>query len=763
MVESASKDRPSSQTTPAAAPREPLPRKARLVIWVAVLAASAIMLARMREAFHWSGRDLLAWAAITVATALIEQISVSLQHRTEAENFSVTDALWVAALIVARPSVLALAAPAGIVIGQAGRRWAPVKIAYNAAQYVLALTLAQAIVGVFEPLRIGPQAWLAVGLGMLGYFAVNEGMIALIIAIIEGESFRRVFVLPAALNVMNWAGNVTIGMLGALVWWARPDAVPLLAAPILLSYFASRAWLQGREERERARDQERMRMLYEAGRRLFGPLDDEPDLRPFLAQVSEMVGARAAELVLCGDSGITVQSSDGTKSSRALRPEERVEAILRSERDGFGEGHIVPVDASDESRGLLAVYRDEPLSEAERALLSALCSQLEVKLDNHRLFLEAVEQRAQVAQQRAQLAEIVANTSDGIAVVAADGTVISWNPAMWRITGFPPKDVEGRTLDAALPAKLGEGEDRSLIDVLAAAEEPVDVLVARADGIERWLRCTGSPIPGPSGGVKGRVVVVRDVTTERETEQLKQSFVGMVSHELRTPLTPLKGFLMSLANGLIDDSPDVRHEYYEIMLRQASRLEQLINDLLDVSRIDAGTVGLEERLVDLSTLLLEQVGEFTSPEQVQRVHFAGPDEPVTAMVDPLRVGQVFTNLLSNALKYSPPDSPVDVTVQATSQDAVVSVRDRGPGLAGEDQLRVFEPFHRVDNSLTRTTGGTGLGLYIARRMVEAMGGRVWVESQLGDGACFSFSLPLDARRTALERPSTLISPATGGR
>jgi signal transduction histidine kinase len=216
--------------------------------------------------------------------------------------------------------------------------------------------------------------------------------------------------------------------------------------------------------------------------------------------------------------------------------------------------------------------------------------------------------------------------------------------------------------------------------------------------------------------------------------------------------------LQSLNKGLVEDSPQARREYHAIMLRQAERLERLISDLLDVSRFDAGHLPMDAIPVELGSLLVREIADASQLTAVHEVRFERPERPVWVVADPLRLGQVVTNLLSNAFKYSPQGAPVIVGLTMLEDFALVSVQDRGEGIAIDDQERVFERFYRADQGLTQTTGGFGLGLYIARRLAEAMGGGLVLSSRPGDGSTFSVSLPLltaspQADDPGVQRPS----------
>jgi PAS domain S-box-containing protein len=338
---------------------------------------------------------------------------------------------------------------------------------------------------------------------------------------------------------------------------------------------------------------------------------------------------------------------------------------------------------------------------------------------------------------------VIGSSSDGIFVVSGAGRVLSWNPAMEWITGYFADEVIGRRSGDVLRIPGGPRADGSPpTELVLGVAEPQDALILRRDGSDRWIRYSSSTMPERQGSGTSHVVTARDVTAELEVEQMKRDFVATVSHELRTPLTPLKGLLQSLNQGLVEDSPEARREYDAIMLRQAERLERLISDLLDASRLDAGHLPMDAVPVELGELLEREIADASQLMAGREVRFERPDQSVWVVADQLRLGQIVTNLLSNAFKYSPEEAPVIVRLTELGDFALVSVQDRGAGIAIDDQDRVFERFYRADKGLTQTAGGFGLGLYIARRLAEAMGGGLVLSSRPGEGSTFSVSLPL---------------------
>jgi hypothetical protein len=222
-----------------------LPRSARILIALVVTAGAGCLAARLPEALGWGPDDLLALAALAAGTLLAEQFPIELPHRSETERFSLTDAVWVAGLVLAKPGVLSFAAAVGVASGQALRRIAPVKVAFNVGQFVVALTLAEAVAGATHRARVlDPVALAAVTVGMACFLVVNAGLLAQVIAFAEGVSFLHVLLSPAFLNVAHWAGNLAVGLLGAWLWQSHRWAEPVSVLPLVLLYLAYRAWMR---------------------------------------------------------------------------------------------------------------------------------------------------------------------------------------------------------------------------------------------------------------------------------------------------------------------------------------------------------------------------------------------------------------------------------------------------------------------------------------------------------------------------------------
>ncbi|MCH8987403.1 MAG: CHASE domain-containing protein [Chloroflexi bacterium] len=238
----------------------------------------------------------------------------------------------------------------------------------------------------------------------------------------------------------------------------------------------------------------------------------------------------------------------------------------------------------------------------------------------------------------------------------------------------------------------------------------------------------------------------RDVTDRAEMDRLKDEFISVASHELRTPVTSIKGLLELLTDDQSGPLTEDQSRFLEIIVRDTDRLDRLVGDLLDVSRIDSKSIGLEQSEFNLSNAIEEVILEMESEIAAKQIEVvtASVDRSMEVYGDPGRINQVISNLLGNAVKYSPKRSSIQVVASSWAQNdqfAQLSIRDEGPGISPEDIDRLFDKFYRADNSLTRSTTGTGLGLAIAKAVVELHGGEIWVESVPGSGSEFSFTIP----------------------
>jgi PAS domain S-box-containing protein len=356
-----------------------------------------------------------------------------------------------------------------------------------------------------------------------------------------------------------------------------------------------------------------------------------------------------------------------------------------------------------------------------------------------------------LARQRRSEAEtrsIVDSVVEALLLVAPDQRLVRVNHQFEGLFGLAASQVTGRRLDELQPmVKRVFADPAALAARVSAAAEDSDARFTETF-VQKWpqerqLELVSTPVRS-DGVYQGRLYGFRDVTQERELDRMKTEFVSQVSHELRTPLTAIKGFTDMILDGDAGEVNEEQEEYLKIVKGNVDRLVSLINDLLDVARIESGRIKLNVEPLDLSEII-ELVVATLRPliedkDQTITVELA-PHLPM-ARGDHDRVLQVLTNLVSNAYKYTPAGGAIRVEASAAGDLVRVAVHDTGIGIAPEDLARLFTRFYRVDSSLTREIGGTGLGLSIVKSIVELHGGSVSVESTSGAGSTFAFTLPV---------------------
>jgi two-component system phosphate regulon sensor histidine kinase PhoR len=343
-----------------------------------------------------------------------------------------------------------------------------------------------------------------------------------------------------------------------------------------------------------------------------------------------------------------------------------------------------------------------------------------------------------LTDERNRSAAILGSMIEGVAVISGDEHILFSNRAFSRILGLDDVgEIEGRPLlEVARQSDL-----LSAIKLALSGQEQVTSEIAVGTVRPRSFAVTAAPVQAASH--KGAVLVLHEITDLRRLERVRQDFVANVSHEFRTPLTAIQGFAETLLGGALED-PVNRRRFVEIIREHATRLARLTEDLLKLSRIEAGQLKLEFRPVSVSQLVescVETAQLKAVPKQLAlQVRLPEGLPPVRGDANSLQ--EVLQNLLDNALQYTPAGGKIEVSASCSDGRVVVTVADTGIGIPQAEQERIFERFYRVDAARSREAGGTGLGLSIARHIVEAHGGRLWVESAVGEGSRFHFSVPI---------------------
>jgi len=362
-----------------------------------------------------------------------------------------------------------------------------------------------------------------------------------------------------------------------------------------------------------------------------------------------------------------------------------------------------------------------------------------------------------------RLARVVETVAEGLFLVDRGGQITFANAMAEKLVGLS-RDVIQQRHYAAPAWKVSHHDGRPM----RAEELPValvlkkgeavfdaEIWIERLDGRRVALSVNAAPLHDPDGTISGVIATISDVTRRKEVEQLKDAFVSTVSHELRTPLASLRGFAELMLEREFPAAK--RREFLEIIHSESMRMGALVDDFLDIQRLESGRAVYEFRSLELAPILEATRALFAAGKHVLRLSVPSGLPAVRADADRLR--QVLSNLVSNAQKFSPPGSEIALGACLEDEHVVVSVADRGVGIDAESQPKLFEKFFRADNAETRATGGTGLGLALVKEIVEAHGGRVWVESTRGQGSTFRFSLPVAPVVPGLE-PGAHCSPAS---
>ena len=366
--------------------------------------------------------------------------------------------------------------------------------------------------------------------------------------------------------------------------------------------------------------------------------------------------------------------------------------------------------------GVVSVYQRRPRSwrAEEIEALQALAANTAGALSNAELY-------QRVALEKERSARILENIADGIVAVDREGAVVLWNRAAEAITGVPATEALGRRPEQVLGRTLA-----------GSARVPI----VRGGG-ETWLSVTEAVMRDPAGAVSGRIFAFRDISADRLVEELKSEFVATVSHELRTPLTSIYGFAETLLRQDVLFGDEERRLFVHYISTESKRLTEIVDALLNVARLDTGDLQVNLAPTEVAPLVEEVVstadGDATTHDFVLEL----PAEPLAAEADADKLRQILAHLVDNAVKYSPQGGTVRVVARRNRDTVEFEVADEGIGIPEAERERIFRKFSRAADE----GGGMGLGLFIVRGLVNAMGGRIWVESAEGEGSRFAFELP----------------------
>lgn len=372
-----------------------------------------------------------------------------------------------------------------------------------------------------------------------------------------------------------------------------------------------------------------------------------------------------------------------------------------------------------------------------------------------------------------RLESVLNATYDGIALLDSDGRFAIVNRRFCEILGVKPEDVLHQQLNQLGPVLASRlAQPQELTEGLAAkaasdpgSEHIAEAIIELMSPEKRFVQTYTAPVLGEDDSERiGRILALRDVTREQELDKMKTDFISVVSHELRTPLTSIKGYTDLLLSGAAGDLSELQSEFLGIIQGSNTRLANLINDILDISRIESGRIEIKHEPIDYRVIVLEVIRllKATADEKEITCELDIPESLPLVRGDSDKVAQIVTNLVSNAIKYTPRNGWMRVSIEASGDAGIrTCVSDSGIGISQEDQKKLFQKFFRADNSSTREAGGTGLGLVIAKTLVELLGGSIWVESESGMGSRFFFTLPQCLDASVEVWPEHIILPERG--
>jgi PAS domain S-box-containing protein len=698
----------------------------------------------------------LGWVWLSLVFVFSEYAMLLFHHERGRQGLSAAEAVLLPMVVALSFQEAVLGVTLATLLVNVARRAAPMKAIFNVAEYGCAAAAAAGLWALYRtPSGFTPANALLAVFAVLVFAFLTHVLVTIAISLAEHRTLAQLSRDIAPAIGFNLAGNITLGVLFAAAYTSARWTVALFPFAIGALYLGYRAVMK------QTLESERVAHLHAASRALAATPNLNEALVDFLHAVAEIASASEAHVVMLVQKdlkwsgvrhGETVadlhDATAGPLAELVSHFQGRRAAVVADSSDAPAAGWLlelldahsavaVPLLEGESVAGaLVAVDRvgADSFGVSDAQVLEALASELSLTLDSYRLFGE-------ISDERERFLRIFTGSKEGICLLDDGGVVRAWNPALERITGFAATGMVGKRWWDKLVVRNAEQRRLEGNDLLAVDPEAVLEVLTR-EGPARWISVAADEV-GPRDE-KGWVLLVRDVTAQHEAEEAKSDFLATISHELRTPLTTIKGSLQVLERGASELEPETVDQMVDMLGRGADRLERLVMNLLFVSQIESGRVTVVGDQIDLNALVTKRLSRWAS----LRVDWRGNAEELVVRADKEKLRQTIDHLLDNAFKYGGEHSLVTVTTSLVNGYGRLSVRDEGPGIPAADQQRIFERFVRLGDTLTREAQGAGVGLFIARRSVEAMDGRIWVESHRGRGAEFVVELPL-ARPTAV--------------
>jgi PAS domain S-box-containing protein len=676
---------------------------------------------------------------LTALTCLAEMAVVRLRQGDAVEELSLYEAALILDVLLLSPRNALFAAAAGLFLASTLQRRPVVKAAFNLGNYTAAVSVLIFIVHLLggSPGVMTARVLAGVVAGNVAFTAVNLCCLAQILGVINGLSPWRIVRTEARLSAYMAVGTMATGLITTEIALHAPLLLPFMAMPALAVTYAYRA--AAREADERVRSACLLQLSHALAER-----DDV--VRQFLFLVREAFDADLAIVTLESDndnqSALSVAAAQPSTLLSGPVPAHLAAlgriggpvSLSDNLPSGLRQMLVVPVEGAGRRFGVAAfgTRGRGRMTTGDITLVASLANALAVAM-------RGAEHLYRLQEETSKLQAVVEQSADGIVVIDGDGLVQMWSQALDELTGITAGDAAARPVAEVLDVPAAEERDRLMPVTVDLPKVVNELTIRRRDGEERRLRLAHSAIFA-GGRLVRDVVVISDLTREYRTERLKSDFIAMVSHELRTPLTPIIGYVDLLRTRGERMTPQKRMDVLALIGDRAGHLSRLVEDLLLASRFgdnpDAASLHVSAGVHDLSAIVTQVVHDLDSPRLVLDL----PSGPVPARCDNGRALQVITNLVGNGLKYSADTEEVEVSMRFDDGTVQVDVRDHGRGIPSDQLETVFGKFHRVEDPMTMSTSGTGLGLFIARQLARAMGGDVSVVSTLNTGSVFTLSL-----------------------
>jgi len=404
----------------------------------------------------------------------------------------------------------------------------------------------------------------------------------------------------------------------------------------------------------------------------------------------------------------------------------------------------LPLDIAGNRIGLIYVlrpYSAEPFRSTDQRILSGFADQVAISIQNARL-------AHQLAGERYKIESILESSADGIMTLDSERRILSFNASMERLTGWNKDEAIGKHCFEVLKLIDSNGGDvcQTRCPVIGGVGGFVylDGTTATKDGQNVEVGMSYSLRHSPSGELLPTVVNVRDISRLRQVERMRTALLVTVSHELQTPISIIKAYASTLARPDAEWSEQTIRDKLQAIEEESDRLSELVSKLLYTARLDSGEFSLNKLLLDLPQEVQKVAKRFAAQAETHKLEVDFPPDFPSFSADPEKVEVILTNLLDNAVKFSPQGGTITIKGESSESEALVTVADEGIGVPVRDRDRIFDRFYRVEDGSTKSTRGTGLGLYICKTLIEAHGGRIWAEGELGKGSRFTFSLPIEA-------------------